>query len=594
MEKNYLRLTAAALASVMLISVCGCSDKTSTGTKDKKSNGNNTSVSDVIDNGGKGTEENGTGEESPSDNTSPLTYSENPYRNFQLYTNFEDYVFSEHLDPKQIYDNLTYSPQMFYGNYIKEDLMDKEDRYISSTSDLFKSYAASAKYMTLSLDDKYNEGETYDIEVGTLPIEFSAGNHSGYSLGKLRKISKYNWISFTVPKKSGDDYYPYEMTGAYYIDGHKLVFTPLTNIEYNEDYTEVVEYNLSDKNIEFEFEFTGGRVTLTNSDGDSVTLDAKRLTETYHNMSINCYAASDDNTIDDICGFNLAKFMYSDEINVISMVYLENEDDDYYFKNYPNLVAHFNENGIMNFSWAEIDGTPHVYEFVYFFCGDDGLILTDGTNTYKYTASYSDYQLGADVETTNEETLGKLDQGKVAAIADKKKNLMEELMAAFEKEGISVEANNDTGEIMMDSSVLFGVDQYEITESGQEFLKKFIKAYSSVILKDDYDGFVSKIMVEGHTDSTGERSHNEELSNKRAEEVMKYCLSDKAGIDKSVKEDMSKLMEAIGYADDYPIFDESGKEDQAKSRRVSFKFVIDMENAAKLDSIEQREADFEE
>ena len=67
-----------------------------------------------------------------------------------------------------------------------------------------------------------------------------------------------------------------------------------------------------------------------------------------------------------------------------------------------------------------------------------------------------------------------------------------------------------SGEIIMDSSVLFGVDQYEITDKGHEFLKKFIKAYSSVILKDDYEGFVSKIMVEGHTDSTGERKHNEE------------------------------------------------------------------------------------
>ena len=387
-----------------------------------------------------------------------------------------------------------------------------------------------------------------------------------------------------------------DITGSYYIEGHKLIFTPLSKLEYDEDYQNVIEYAFGDTTFEYDFAFVGGMVTLTNSAGESVTFTANGLSEKYHYNSVDGYAASESNKIDDICGFEIYKGYSSDPDSsyIGSTVRLDNPDDDYYFLNYRNLVVHFNEDGLMQFSWAEPDGTPHAYEFVYFYCGSDGLILTDGEKVYKYTASYSDYQLGASVETTNDETLGSLDQGKVAAIAEKKKNLMDELKAAFEKEKIAVEVNDDTGEIIMDSSVLFGVDQYEITDKGHEFLKKFIKAYSSVILKDDYEGFVSKIMVEGHTDSTGERKHNEELSQKRAEEVMNYCLSDDAGIDKTVKEDMKKLMEAVGYADDYPIFDEGGKEDQEKSRRVSFKFIIDMENASKLDAIEEKPQEEEE
>ena len=485
---------------------------------------------------------------------------------------------------------------MFYGSYVNEELIDEDNTYLSLDDELSEKYAASSKYMTLEVADEYSDNGKKEIMIGTLPMTMTAGNHTGYKLGRLRKISKYNWINFVVPQKIGDNYGDYDLTGAYYIEGSKLILTPLYYIEYSEDYTEIVDYELSDKKIEFEFKFAGGMITLTNSDGDSVTLSAEDFIEKDFTMlDCTCYATSEDDKIDNICGFHIEKYKYYDNSwKIYSVVRLENENDKYYFNDFDNVVTHFSEDGIMNFSWAERDGTPHAYEFVYFLCDDDGLILTDGSKVYKYTATYSDYKLGAGIETTDDEALGNLNQGTVAAIAEKKKNLMEELKAAFEKENIAVEVNDETGEIMMDSSVLFGVDQYEITEKGQEFLKKFIKAYSSVILKDDYEGFVSKIMVEGHTDSSGERKHNEELSEKRATEVMNYCLSDNAGIDKNIKADMEKLMEAVGYADDYPIFDESGKEDPDKSRRVSFKFVIDMDNASKLDAIEENASAEEE
>ncbi len=602
MKKIMIRSAAALLSALMLLSVSGCSKKTifeAGGDESPSSENNRSDAEGGTPAGGDGVTDESTG----GSDAASSGYSDNIYRNIQLYTNLEEYEAEKHLNAAEIFANMTYSPDMFCGKYVLEEAMDPEDRYIDGYGDTFKNYAAKAKYMDFEVESKFSSNGKDTVEIGTLPMEMTSGTRSNYDIKRLRKISKYHWITFDYPKRTKYSYeeeYTYrstEITGAFYIEGHKLIFTPLTKLEYDDDYENVVDYALSDKSIEYEFKFEGGKITLTNSDGDSVTLVANGLSELYHYMSIDGYAASDANKIDDICGFDIYKgYLTSsaDTMYIGSSVKLDNPDDEYYFNTYYNLVTHFNEDGIMQFSWAEQDGTPHAYEFVYFYCDSDGLILTDGEKVYKYTASYSDYKLGAGVETTDEETLGKLGQGQVAAIAEKKKNLMDELKAAFEKENIAVDVNDETGEIIMDSSVLFGVDQYEITDKGQEFLKKFIKAYSTVILKDDYEGFVSKIMVEGHTDSTGERSHNEELSQKRAEEVMNYCLSDKAGIDKTVKEDMKKLMEAVGYADDYPVFDEGGKEDMEKSRRVSFKFVIDMENASKLDAIEEKPQEEEE
>lgn len=50
----------------------------------------------------------------------------------------------------------------------------------------------------------------------------------------------------------------------------------------------------------------------------------------------------------------------------------------------------------------------------------------------------------------------------------------------------------------MDSTVLFGGDSADLTNEGKEFLNKFVKAYTSIIYNEKYDGFISKTMVEGH------------------------------------------------------------------------------------------------
>ena len=596
MKKITIRSAVFLISALMLLSVCGCSEKTTFEIGENRSSisGENAADNEMDANNAENNNEDG--DTAP---TAKSGFSDNIYRNVQIYNNFEDYEADKHLNAAEIYKNLTYTPEMLYGEYVQEGLMDPKKRHIDYDNNIFLDYAANSSYMTIEVESSYSSSGKDTIEIGTLPCEMLSGTRTyDFDIRKLSKISKYHWMTLYFPQRTtsvlgNDGEYDYRetgITGAFYIENHKLIFTPLIKIEYDNDYKNVIEYELSDKNIEFEFRFDGGMITLKNSDGEKVSLVAKGLSEVYHYIDVEGFTASETSKIDNICGFDIYKGYHSDPDSTYigCTVKLDNENDDYYFNNYDNLVAHFNEDGIMQFSWAEIDGTPHAYEFVYFYCGDDGLILTDGEKVYKYTASYSDYKLGAGVETTDDEELDKLSQGKVAAIAEKKKNLMEELKAAFEKEGISVAVNDDTGEIMLDSSVLFGVDQYEITDKGQEFLKKFIKAYSSVILKDDYEGFGSKIMVEGHTDSTGERKHNEELSRKRAEEVMNYCLSDKAGIDKDIKTDMEKLMEAVGYADDYPIFDEGGKEDPDKSRRVSFKFVIDMENASQLEAISEK------
>lgn len=110
----------------------------------------------------------------------------------------------------------------------------------------------------------------------------------------------------------------------------------------------------------------------------------------------------------------------------------------------------------------------------------------------------------------------------------------------------------------------------EITEKVMfDYNKATIKAESHGLLNDVADVIkenptVTKINVEGHTDSDGSDSYNKKLSQKRANSVKDYLV--KAGIDGSI-------LEAIGYGEERPLADNGTDEGKEKNRRVEFNII---------------------
>ena len=127
----------------------------------------------------------------------------------------------------------------------------------------------------------------------------------------------------------------------------------------------------------------------------------------------------------------------------------------------------------------------------------------------------------------------------------------------------------------MDNTVLFAVDSYELSEEGKVLLDQFLSVYASVILKEEYSGFLSEILIEGHTDTSGQYEYNLELSQKRADAVMEYCKTTTA-VDAEVIQQLSGLFRAVGYSWDRPIYDAEGNVDADASRRVAFRFMIQL------------------
>ncbi|MEZ4401051.1 MAG: DUF4215 domain-containing protein [Kofleriaceae bacterium] len=75
---------------------------------------------------------------------------------------------------------------------------------------------------------------------------------------------------------------------------------------------------------------------------------------------------------------------------------------------------------------------------------------------------------------------------------------------------------------------------------------------------------IKKVVIEGHTDDQGDDAYNKELSQRRAEAVLTFLVSQ--GID-------AGLLEAIGYGEERPLADNRTRKGRATNRRVEFKVL---------------------
>ena len=181
-------------------------------------------------------------------------------------------------------------------------------------------------------------------------------------------------------------------------------------------------------------------------------------------------------------------------------------------------------------------------------------------------------------DNVNDEALADLDAATMSGIITTREDVLTKLKDVFDDEGISVEINEDTGEISMDSNILFRTDSYELSDEGKEYIDDFMGAYASVILDDSLKNIISEVHFEGHTDSSGSYDYNLELSQERSDAVLEYCVGNNVtGMDEGQKTRLKEIATSKGYSYSDLVYDSSGEEDKEASRRVSIKFYIDVE-----------------
>ena len=178
--------------------------------------------------------------------------------------------------------------------------------------------------------------------------------------------------------------------------------------------------------------------------------------------------------------------------------------------------------------------------------------------------------LGNNIGNKKNSVLGAVIGGAVGGVAggvigkqmDKQAQKIEEEIPGAEVtrvgEGIDVVFDENSG-------VYFDTNKHDINAKSKENLHKLVG-----ILKEYAD---TNIIVEGHTDSSGNDAYNLELSKKRANSVTNYLVSD--GISRN-------RITTYYHGETLPKYDNATEEGRAKNRRVEFGIVANekmIENA---------------
>jgi outer membrane protein OmpA-like peptidoglycan-associated protein len=136
-----------------------------------------------------------------------------------------------------------------------------------------------------------------------------------------------------------------------------------------------------------------------------------------------------------------------------------------------------------------------------------------------------------------------------ALIGNKMDKQAEELSA--DMEGATVTRVGEGIKITFDSGLLFGVDQSTVNSTAQSNL---VELAATLKKYDDTD-----VLIEGHTDADGADDHNQSLSERRAQAVKAYLVSQGVA---------SNRFSTVGYGENQPVGDNNTMEGKSRNRRV--------------------------
>lgn len=494
------------------------------------------------------------------------------------------------VDVQKLYNSITYTPEMFCGLYKMFGSSNHDDK---SQMERIYNKCGQMEIANKSTDEAYLKDHP-TVTVSKLPtrIRCMEGLYIDSDLIRIYGTFFAN-ITFAEIDLKYEGRLNSTFNADYKLDveDHQLVLRRVDQINYIEESGRVA-YTLTDEVLRYDFSFRGCDLTLTADNGQSVILNSclDAYTKEVELVGTGYLKANSDPAAENINGIRIT---YTTEFGTNRhKERFESVKKDYSLSEKGDGSCSMTDDGLITITFPPLkDEKPVTRQFLYFYLGlssvenDGGLILTDGTNTYYYTAKYTEGVIGSaaqNLSNEDEEAAEKLTEEQLQKIEEKQADLLTDLGAAFDKAGLKVELNPDTGEIVMASNVLFGGDSAALTADAKKMLATFAQTYASVVFDPKYDGFVSKIFVEGHTAPLANSTYESglPLSQERAKNVVDFCLSDEAGVDPAYRDAFGKMMIPIGYSCGNPVYKENGEPDLNASRRVAFRFQIDLKSVS--------------
>ncbi|MBO4836695.1 MAG: OmpA family protein [Clostridia bacterium] len=164
-------------------------------------------------------------------------------------------------------------------------------------------------------------------------------------------------------------------------------------------------------------------------------------------------------------------------------------------------------------------------------------------------------------------------QVQIADLLGVRTRIVQDLRDSLAKANISATVDPNTGDIVLESTLMFEFGKSDISEEGRAQLDRLMPVYLGVLLSSQYKDYVAEIIIEGHTDSTGNYATNLKLSQERALAVAN-CCQQMSTLNRTQKNALQQIVTAQGRANANPIRNADGTENADRSRRVEIKFRL--------------------
>lgn len=454
------------------------------------------------------------------------------------------------LDPVAALKGLKVVPQIFYGRHLSEGYLN-----------------------TLAIKDgvKYEHPEKGEILISSLPTGFIAGPTS--ITENISFCKDYNIMKVRFDSSEGN----LDLFAAYELSGNKITLTVVDSYTFN-DYLFEADVKLTEQKFTYTYTLEGD--TIIFSDGvDSMV---------YSNASVGAQTLTIEGYLDDNSPDTPDDSMYSFLMSNLHGTAIGNKEIAesklrVLRADYEQASSTYSTDGVLTLTREDPKtGETYTKQYLMLLCGMDGFVLCDGVRTYCYTKGYNEIaaeELGHNLDPVQIEALKSMNGFDLSDIVEMRNKLFKELEEELKKQGVNATVNRKNGEIALDSTVLFATGEANLSDTGKAFLQKFVSCYTAVVLKDEYTDFLSRVMIEGHTDSTGTVEVNKPLSQNRADAVLQYVqfvASADSSLSPSQITAIKNLLDAFGYASERLVFNPDGTENLDASRRVGFRFIIDL------------------
>lgn len=176
-------------------------------------------------------------------------------------------------------------------------------------------------------------------------------------------------------------------------------------------------------------------------------------------------------------------------------------------------------------------------------------------------------------------------QTKIDELLGVRTELIRALSHALNQANLNAKVDAKTGDIVLDSQLMFDSGQSILSAVGESQLSQLIPVYLDVLMRPEYKDYVAEIIIEGHTDSKGSYEYNLQLSQNRALAVATQCLN-MPNLSAAQKQLLQDILTAKGRSYSNLIRNPDGSENMQASRRVEIKFRLkDTEMIEKMNEI---------